>query len=141
MPQDLLGELLRAMLDVGVPAVDLLRDETPRIVELRDRVMSELVLHSEGLSALSSEKPWQFERMDLASAVLEAGLNDRYLTVPRSVFTMIDPESRVLSTHPELLARFDDKGLVDLSGLQSGGYGFRLGGDVIQWHQFFRRDF
>jgi hypothetical protein len=135
-------ELHQAMLDVGVPAIDLVGDRTEHLGRLRDAALAGLAGQApDGYNQLSVPFPWHLQDRDPALAVLELGMARLDRDLPESIFGRIDPVSRVMSAMPQLTGRLDEDGLLDLTGLDASGYGVVVDGRMLHFHQFLRRGF
>lgn len=136
-----IDELLRAMLDKGVLAIDLPFETGGNVGEMRDSVIEHLS-HVTGLKEeVLRRASWKFEAMNPYVALLVTGLQMQSHRFPDSVFNVSDSESRVLATVPNLAKYVDDDGLVSIISFNADGYGFDIGETRLHYHQLLRRDF
>jgi len=134
-------ELLRAMLDKGVLAIDLPFETSGNVGTLRNAAMEHLS-HVTGLKEdVLKRASWKFEGMDPYLALLVAGLQLQSHSFPHSVFDIANSESRVLAAVPNLAKYVDDDGLVSIGAFTADGYGFDVGETRLHYHQLLRRDF
>lgn len=143
--QQPLDELVQAMLDHEVPPVFLWRRDYPTLDEVKGRVESALRAHlddatTDDRTLIGTAQRLYFES-DPARALLALGTGPGYFAVPESLVGLPDPSSRVFSRVPGLVDRLDNRGLLDISGLDAQPDILFVDDWAIPYHQFLRRGF
>ena len=141
----LYGELLQVMVDLAVPPIFLTADDRPRLVEIRERALTELrawvASHPDHAAALVDLLPDVMVLPDPAESLIETAPWDDYFRLPSSTFEPPSPSSPVYAEMPALLALADDDGLLDVRDLDARPHGVFVGELSLHYHQLLRRNF
>lgn len=138
-------ELLGAMLDLDVPPIYLFVDDRARLVRARDKAASAILAWAAAepsdVAELASllPDPLQVDRHEVA--LLEGGTWRDYFDLPMTVFSSPSADSPAWRAVPELAARLDDDGLIDIAGMDARPHGVLTRRYSLQYHQLLRRGF
>ena len=141
----LYDELLQVMHDLGVPPIGVNADDRRRLIEVRDQARERLdrwiVAHPSEAEALYRRCPDVCRLPSVSASLLEVGTWNTYFAVRKSDLAPGWPGSRVMAALPELGARIDGDGLVDVAGLEATGHGLFIGPYALHYHRVLRRGF
>ena len=140
-----LGDLVTAMLDHETPPVFLWRLDYPTLKAIAERTERDLrdcldALRDEDKVLLAEIRRLPFDR-DPARALLEMATSPGYFALPASLLQPPEPSTRVFATLPRLIGRLDNRGLVDITGLDARPDALFVDEWAIPYHQFLRRSF
>lgn len=138
-------ELLGVMIDLAVPPIFLFGDARPRLVAVRERARAAVAAWEAddpaAVGALVDRLPQVLQVGDVTQSLLEAAPWSDYFEIPPSAFAAPPHDAPVLLAIPELAARLDDDGLVDVSDLDAQPHGLFVGDFSLHYHQLLRRSF
>ncbi|MEA3075283.1 MAG: hypothetical protein QOF60_191 [Actinomycetota bacterium] len=138
-------ELVRVLLDVGLPPLFLFHDERPRVVAARARAVDAIRQWGADepavVEGLIGRLPQHFHVPDSAEALLESVPSVDYFAIPEALFEPAAATSPVLTAAPTLVDRMDPDGLLKMADLDAGPHGVFVGDLSLHYHQFLRRNF
>ena len=138
-------EMLGVMIDLAVPPIFLFGDERPRLAAVRERARASIesweAEDPTAVGGLIDRLPHVLQVGNAAQSLLEAAPWSDYFEIPPSAFAAPSRDAPVLLAVPELVARLDDDGLVDVSGLDARPHGLFVGDFSLHYHQLLRRSF
>lgn len=138
-------ELLGAMLDLDVPPIYLYLDDRARLVQARDAAASAILAWATAEPSAVAKlvsllpEPLRVDRHEVA--LLEGGTWRDYFDLPVAVFSSPSTDSPAWRAVPELAARLDDDGLIDIAGMDARPHGLLTRQHSLQYHQLLRRGF
>jgi hypothetical protein len=140
-----LGELVTAMLDHETPPSFLWRLDYPSLNVIAERTERHL---RDCLNALSDKDKLllaEIRRLPLdrdpVRALLEVATAPGYFALPASLLEPPAPSTRVFAMVPALISRLDNRGLIDITGLDARPDALFVGEWAVPYHQFLRRRF
>ena len=138
-------ELLQVMIDLASSPIGAFSDDRRRLVEARTtawRIISEWTeTFPEKAGELHDMVPRAWRAPDVAQALVEAVLLEDYFVIPKSAFTPVTADDRVVASNPELLKHIDDDGLIDVRSFDAHPHGVFHKDLALHYHQFLWRGF
>lgn len=140
-----LGGLVTAMLDHETPPAFLWRLDYPTLKAIAERTERDLRSCLDALSDQDKVLLADLRRLPLdrdpTRALLEMATSPGYFALPVSLLQPPAPSTRLFATVSSLISRLDNRGLVDITGLDARPDVLVMDEWAIPYHQFLRRGF